>query len=167
MKLHKKLIPILERWNLIKEEVREDIKNGDAYKAGFWDDVAERFRSIAETIGLEQIGSGTYKVAYSMPGLPFVVKLHDEEVYVEVDSPDPNKTPFPHRIVKHVLQDTMLIIQPKVEDTDEANEIAYKRLEKQYGYETLCKYDVHQGNVGLRNNRAVIFDFYVDLEETL
>ena len=162
MKLHEKLIPILERWNLIKEDVRRDVESGDTNEDGFWDEVADFFRSIAETLGLERIGSGTYKVAYSMPDLPFVVKIHDEEEYVDLDSSDPDRTPFAHKIVRHTFQDKMLIIQPKVDDSWQANEDAYEQLEKEYGQELLNQYDVHQGNVGLLDGKAVIFDFWVD-----
>jgi hypothetical protein len=99
-----------------------------------------------------------------MPDLPFVVKIHDEEDYVDFDSPDPDLTPFAHKIVKHTFQDKMLIIQPKVDDSWQANADAYEQLEKEYGKELLRQYDIHQGNVGLLDGKAVIFDFWVNPE---
>ncbi len=161
MKLHEKLIPIVDRWNLIKEYVRQDVESGDTHEDGFWDEVADFFRCIAETLGLEKIGGGVHKVAYSMPDLPFVVKIHEEEEYVDFDSPDPDRTPFAHKVVRHTFQDRMLIIQPKVDDSYEAGSDAYGQLKKEYGFELLNEYDVHQGNVGLLNGEAVIFDFCV------
>lgn len=159
MKLHEKLIPILERWNLIKEDVKRDVESGDVHEDGFWDEVAYFFRSIVETLGLEEIGGGEYKVAYSMPDLPFVVKIHDEEEYVDFDSPDPDLTPFAHKIVRHTFQDRMLIIQPKVDISDLAIEMAFRQLEQEFGPKLLYQYDVHSGNVGFLNGEAVIFDF--------
>lgn len=164
MNIHEKLIPILERWNLIKEDVRRDVESGDIYEDGFWDEVAYLFRSVAKALGLEKIGGGVYKVAYSMPDLPFVVKIHDEEEYVDFDSPDPDLTPFAHKIVRHTFQDRMLIIQPKVDSSYLANQVAFKQLEEEYGFELLNEYDVHDGNVGLLNGEAVIFDFCASQE---
>ena len=113
-------------------------------------------------LGLKWMGAEAYKEVYSIPGVPFVIKLYDCEEDVGYDSANPHLTPFEDRVVKFVYKDVMLAIQPKVCETDRAVNIAYKRLVRKYGRNTLEEYDVHKYNVGLVGNKAMIFDYWVE-----
>ncbi len=141
---------IRNQWSKIKKVAKKEF--GDFEKTEVLDRFAEYLLS---RFGMEHLGSGYYKTAYSKDSCDFVVKVHWQGLR---DDSGWSKARFAKYYLKPWFRNQWISIQPKATFTPELGQEAYEFFVEKYGAGYLYNWDVHEANVGYRNGKPVIFD---------